>query len=156
MAVAPERSRPGRGSADQIGAGMATTYALPAIADQVAARAPPRPLVLRTVAIAGLLTATGSLALALTNDGVSGLQVTLLEWISIPYIAAGLVAWWRRPDSGLGVLMVVGGFAAVISGFAFAEFAVPHQGGVSFDVLLAVMFLHVFLGFAAGRSGSGF
>src|SRR6266516_4852978 len=53
MAVAPERSRPGRGSTDQIGAGMATTYALPAIADQVAARAPPRPLVLRTVAIAG-------------------------------------------------------------------------------------------------------
>src|SRR5207249_9397838 len=73
IAVAPERSRPGRGSADQIGAGMATTYALPAIADRVAARAPPRPLVLRTVAIAGLLTAIGSLALALTNDGVSGI-----------------------------------------------------------------------------------
>src|SRR5947199_60304 len=109
MAVAPERSRPGRGSTDQIGAGMATTYALPAIADQVAARAPPGPLVLRSLAIAGLLTAIGSLALALTNDGVSGIQVALLEWISIPYIAAGLVAWWRRPDSRLGVLMIVGG-----------------------------------------------
>src|SRR5437773_12396975 len=84
----------------------ATAYASPAIADPVAARAPPRPLVVRAIAIAGLLTAAGSLALALTNDGVSGIQVALLEWISIPYIAAGLVAWWRRPDSRLGVLMV--------------------------------------------------
>ena len=126
---------------------MATTYALPAIADQVAARAPPRPLVLRTVAIAGLLTAIGSLALALTNDGVSGIQVALLEWISIPYIAAGLVAWWRRPDSRLGVLMIVGGFATGISGLAFAQFALPHTIGVIFDVLPAVIFLHVYLAF---------
>jgi signal transduction histidine kinase len=135
---------------------MATTYALPAIADQVAARAPPRPLVLRTVAIAGLLTAIGSLALALTNDGVRGIQVALLEWISIPYIAAGLVAWWRRPDSRLGVLMIVGGFATGISGLAFAQFALPHTIGVIFDVLPAVIFLHVYLAFPEGRLRSHF
>ncbi len=135
---------------------MATTYALPAIADQVAVRAPPRPLVLRTVAIAGLLTAIGSLALALTNDGVSGIQVALLEWISIPYIAAGLVAWWRRPDSRLGVLMIVGGFATGISGLAFAQFALPHTIGVIFDVLPAVIFLHVYLAFPEGRLRSQF
>src|SRR6266513_2384107 len=134
----------------------ATAYASPAIADPVAARAPPRPLMVRAIAIAGLLTAAGSLALALTNDGVSGVQVALLEWISIPYIAAGLVAWWRRPDSGLGVLMVVGGFAAGISGLAFAEFAVPHTVGVIFDVLPAVIFLHVYLAFPEGRLRSGF
>ncbi len=135
---------------------MATTYALPAIADQVAARVPPRPLVLRTVAIAGLLTAAGSLALALTSDGVSGIQVALLEWISIPYIAAGLVAWWRRPDSRLGVLMIVGGFATGISGLAFAQFALPHTIGVIFDVLPAVIFLHVYLAFPEGRLRSHF
>ena len=45
---------------------------------------------LRAIALAGLLTAACSLALALTNDGVSGVQVALLEWISVPYIAAGL------------------------------------------------------------------
>ena len=53
---------------------------------------------------------------ALTNDGVTGVQVALLEWISIPYIAAGLVAWWRRPDSRLGLLMIVGGFATASPG----------------------------------------
>src|SRR5216110_408994 len=135
---------------------MATSYALPAIADPVAARAPPRPLVVRAIAIAGLLTAAGSLALALTSDGVSGIQVALLEWISIPYIAAGLVAWWRRPDSRLGVLMIVGGFATGISGLAFAQFALPHTIGVIFDVLPAVIFLHVYLAFPEGRVRSYF
>jgi signal transduction histidine kinase len=135
---------------------MATSYAIPAIADPVGTPAPPRPSVLRTIAIAGLLAAACSLALALTNDGVSGVQVALLEWISIPYIAAGLVAWWRRPDSRLGVLMIVGGFATAISGLAFAEFAVPHTIGVIFDVLPAVVFLHVYLAFPRGRLRSRF
>ncbi len=135
---------------------MATAYALPAIADAVGARAPPRPLVLRTIAIAGLLTAACSLGLALTNDGVSGIQVALLEWISIPYIAAGLLAWWRRPDSRLGVLMIIGGFATGVSGLAFAQFALPHTIGVIFDVLPAVIFLHVYLAFPEGRLRSYF
>ena len=135
---------------------MATSYAIPAIADPVGAPAPPRPSVLRTIAIAGVLAAACSLALALTNDGVSGVQVALLEWISIPYIAAGLVAWWRRPDSRLGVLMIVGGFATAISGLAFAEFAVPHTIGVIFDVLPAVIFLHVYLAFPGGGLRSRF
>ncbi|MFL5925463.1 MAG: sensor histidine kinase [Gaiellaceae bacterium] len=135
---------------------MATAYALPAIADAVVARAPPRPLVLRTIAIAGLLTAACSLGLALTNDGVSGIQVALLEWISIPYIAAGLLAWWRRPNSRLGVLMIIGGFATGVSGLAFAQFALPHTIGVIFDVLPAVIFLHVYLAFPEGRLRSHF
>src|SRR5213083_1502935 len=134
----------------------ATAYASPAIADPVAARAPPRPLVVRAIAIAGLLAAACSLALALTNDGVSGVQVALLEWISVPYIAAGLVAWWRRPDGRLGVLMIAGGFATGISGLAFAEFSVPHTIGVIFDVLPAVIFLHVYLAFPEGRLRSPF
>ncbi len=75
------------------------------------ARQPPRLSVLRAIAAAGLATAGCALGLALANDDVSGLQIALLEWISIPYIAAGLVAWWRRPDSRLGVLMIAGGFA---------------------------------------------
>src|SRR5213592_862455 len=135
---------------------MATPYAVPVAADIGGARDPPRLSVLRAVAVAGLATAAGSIALGLTNDGVSGIQVALLEWISIPYIAAGLVAWWRRPDSRLGVLMVVGGFATGISGLAFAQFALPHTIGVIFDVLPAVIFLHVYLAFPEGRLRSHF
>ena len=67
---------------------MATPYAVPIAADIGGARDPPRLSVLRAVAVAGLATAAGSIALGLTNDGVSGVQVALLEWISLPYIVA--------------------------------------------------------------------
>ncbi len=79
---------------------MATPYAAPLVVAD--APQPPRLSVLRAVAAAGLATAGCALGLALANDDVSGLQIALLEWISIPYIAAGLIAWWRRPDSRLG------------------------------------------------------
>src|SRR5438067_7169814 len=130
---------------------MATPYAVPIAADIGGARDPPRLSVLRAVAVAGLATAAGSIALGLTNDGVSGVQVALLEWISLPYIVAGLVAWWRRPASRLGVLMVAGGFATGLSALAFARFAGPHTFGVIFDVLPVVLFLHVYLAFPDGR-----
>ncbi len=130
---------------------MATPYAVP-----VVVREAPSLLVLRAIALAGLLTAACSLALALTNDGVSGVQVALLEWISIPYIFAGLIAWWRRPDSRLGVLMIAGGFATAVSALAFARYAFPHTIGVIFDVLPAVIFLHVYLAFPSGRLRSDF
>ncbi len=130
---------------------MATPYAVP-----VVVREPPSLFVLRLIALAGLLTLACSLALALTNDGVSGVQVALLEWISIPYVFAGLIAWWRRPDSRLGVLMIAGGFATALSALAFARFAFPHTVGVIFDVLPAVIFLHVYLAFPSGRLRSPF
>ena len=58
---------------------MAIPYAVPLAADRASAREPPRPLTLRTIATAGLVIAACSLALALTNDDVSGVQVVLLE-----------------------------------------------------------------------------
>ena len=128
---------------------MATPYAAPLVVAD--APQPPRLSVLRAVAAAGLATAGCALGLALANDDVSGLQIALLEWISIPYIAAGLVAWWRRPDSRLGVLMIAGGFASALSALAFAGYALPHTIGLVFDILPAVIFLHVFLAFPDGR-----
>ena len=135
---------------------MASPYAVPAIATPVPERLQPSPSVLRTIALAGLSIAGCSLAFALTNDGITGVQVALLEWISLPYIAAGLVAWWRRPDSRLGLLMIVGGFATGVSGLAFAGYALPHTLGLVFDILPVVIFLHVYLAFPDGRLRSRF
>jgi signal transduction histidine kinase len=130
---------------------LATPYAAPAVANTVCARSPPGPWALFAVATAGLVTAAGSLALGLTNDDVSPVQVALLEWIMVPYIAAGLVAWWRRPESRLGVLMIAGGFATGLSAVAFARFSGPHTFGLVFDVLPVVLFLHVYLAFPDGH-----
>jgi signal transduction histidine kinase len=133
---------------------MATPYAATRVA--AGARQPPSLSVLRALAVAGVATAGGALALALANDDVSGIQIGLLEWISVPYIAAGLIAWWGRPDSRLGVLMIAGGFTTAASALAFAEYSVPHTVGVVFDILPAVIFLHVYLAFPEGRLRSSF
>jgi len=120
------------------------------------AREPPSVSVLQAIAVAGLVTAGGSFALGMANEDVSGIQVLLLEWISIPYVAAGLVAWWRRPDSRLGALMIAGGFATAVSALAFASYSLPHTVGLVFDILPAVIFLHVYLAFPEGRLRSQF
>jgi signal transduction histidine kinase len=135
---------------------MATSNVVPAIADRPAMRGQPRLAVVAAVALAGLVTTLCSFGLALASAGASGVQVFLLEWISVPYIVAGLIAWWRRPDSRLGVLMVAGGFATGLSALGLAHLSVTHTVGIVFDVLPVVLFLHVFLAFPDGRLRSSF
>jgi signal transduction histidine kinase len=80
----------------------------------------------------------------------------LLAWISVPYVAAGLVAWWRRPDSRLGPLMIAGGFISGLSALQFAQHDLPFTIGAIVDILPAALFLHIYLSFPDGRLKSGF
>jgi signal transduction histidine kinase len=117
-----------------------------------AARAP-TPLLLWAAALAGLAAAGASFALALTSDHVPepGLQAALLDWITLPYILGGLIAWWRRPDCRFGPLMVAAGFAMFVSSFQWASAALPYTIGLAFDLLPAALLIHVFLAFPNGR-----
>jgi signal transduction histidine kinase len=119
------------------------------------ARAPESP-VLWAVALAGCAAAAVSVELALTSDHVPepGLQAALLDWITLPYILAGLVAWWRRPDSRFGPLMVAAGFVMFLSSFQWANAPGPYTLGLAFDLLPVALFLHLFLAFPDGRLGS--
>ena len=135
---------------------MTAPYAVPSGTESATPPGRPSAALLSAIAFAGLLVAGCSLALGLTNDDITGIQVLLLEWISVPYIVAGLIAWWRRPDSRLGVLMIAGGFATALSALQFAQYAAPHTVGVIFDVLPAVIFLHVYLAYPSGRLRSRF
>jgi signal transduction histidine kinase len=81
----------------------------------------------------------------------AGLQAALLDWITLPYILGGLVAWSQRPDSRFGPLMVAAGFAMFVSSFQWAEAALPYTIGLAFDLVAAVLVLHVFLAFPSGR-----
>ncbi len=47
--------------------------------------------------------------------------------------------------------MVIAGFAIFLSSLSSANVAVPYTIGVAFDLLPAVLFLHVFLAFPSGR-----
>ena len=114
--------------------------------------APSRSL-LWALALIGCAAAALTLYLALTNGHVHepGLQGALFVWIILPYVFGGLIAWQRRPDSRLGPLMVIAGFGMFASSLAWANATVPATIGQAFDLVPAVIFLHVFLAFPSGR-----
>jgi signal transduction histidine kinase len=107
--------------------------------------------VLGAISVAGVALAAAFIAYGLTNDEVDTIQVALLAWISVPYIGAGLVAWWRRPQSRLGPLMIGAGFVSGISALQFSEHDFAYTLGAIFDIVPAAFFLHVFLSFPDGR-----
>jgi signal transduction histidine kinase len=94
-----------------------------------------------------------AVALAFLSDHVDepGIRSALLVWVVLPYVLAGLVAWWRRPESRFGPLMVIAGFATFLSALQWSNQALPYTIGLVFDLLPAVIFLHVFLAFPSGR-----
>jgi signal transduction histidine kinase len=117
------------------------------------ARRPPKPTLLAAIASAGVAAAATTAALGLTNDEVDhvGIRVFLNDWITFNYIVAGLIAWWRRPDSRFGLLMVSAGFVNFLATLDWATSDVPFTIGVALDLLAPVVFLHVFLAYPSGR-----
>src|SRR3954469_3459237 len=128
------------------------TVAANLVPDASAARAPP-PAVLLLIAVAGCAAAVCTFALAEVGDEVTAptVRASLMVWTALPYVLAGLVAWWHRPESRLGLLMVVAGFVFFLSALSMANLALPYTVGIACDLLPAVVFLHVFLAFPSGR-----
>src|SRR5829696_5159083 len=95
----------------------------------------------------------GSLILALASEQLDlpGLRAFLIGWIVIPYVVSGMVAWWRRPASRLGPLMVATGFGMAITPLQWSDQPLVYSVGHLFDMLPAALFLHVFLAFPTGR-----
>ena len=115
---------------------MATAVALAPRPESDSAR-PPNPWLLGAIAIVGCAVPVRSIALALTSDHVDLVQVALLDWITVPYILAGLVAWVRRPESRLGLLMIAGGFASGLSALQLTHVDALYTVGAVFDILPA-------------------
>ena len=79
------------------------------------AAVPARPLML-LIAAAGIAAAAICVAMALTSDHQASPEVqgALMAWITLSYVFAGLVAWWRRPHNHLGPLMIAAGFGVFL------------------------------------------
>jgi signal transduction histidine kinase len=132
---------------------MATTIAVAPQSDPNVVRTP-SPWLLGAIALLGCAAPARSVGIALTSDDVDPLQVALLDWITVPFILAGLVAWVRRPESRLGLLMIAGGCATGLSALQETHVDALYTVGAVFDILPAAFFLHVFLAFPDGRLGS--
>jgi signal transduction histidine kinase len=113
----------------------------------------PHAWMLWAIAVAGIGTITGTLVLALASNQLDrlGLRSLLVGWIVVPYVVGGILAWWRRPASRLGPLMLATGFATALSPLQWVDQPVLYSIGHLFDMLPAALFLHVFLAFPTGK-----
>jgi signal transduction histidine kinase len=116
-------------------------------------RAPPKPLVLFVFSLAGCAAAGFSVVFALTSDHVREpvAQAALIVWVILAYVLAGVTAWWRRPESRLGPLMIAAGFGTFISMLGWSNVDLLRTIGQTLDFLPPILFLHVFLAFPSGR-----
>ncbi|HEY7707793.1 MAG TPA: sensor histidine kinase [Gaiellaceae bacterium] len=138
--------------------------AVPAIArldmDPHDARGPPNLVVIAGVALVGLAAATYSFTSALRNPAVGAelgeaLVIALLSnWLTASYVLCGLFAWWRRPESRFGPLLVAAGFANFVSTLSWTTNDLTFTLGQALDLVPPVIFLHVFLAFPSGRLSS--
>lgn len=129
------------------------SVALAQPADTVRVPAPPKPLLLLAIALAGCAAAGFAVVLALTSDHVREpeVQAALIVWVILAYVLAGATAWWRRPKSHLGLLMIAAGFGTFISMLGWSNNDLLRTIGQTFDFLPPILFLHVFLAYPSGR-----
>ena len=137
----------------------------PALALRANARtrlAVPNPAIISFIGLAGLAAAGASLTFAMRSGGVEAhlgepLVIAILAaWITVSYVLCGLVAWWRRPSSRFGPLMIGAGFVNFASTLSWTTSDVTFTVGQALDLLPPVLFLHVFLAYPSGRLRGSF
>ena len=144
------------------GAGTAVSVPARLESEPRDARAPPSVLALTTIVVIGCAAATYSFVAALRNPEVGAalgepLVVALLaKWLTLSYILCGLYAWWRRPESRFGPLMVAAGFVNFLSTLSWTTYDVTFTLGQALDLLPPVLFMHVFLAFPSGHLRDSF
>src|SRR3954447_22750155 len=132
-------------------AAVATPVDVPALG------ASPRTVLLVGIAVVGSVASGISFSLALVSEEVAGdlgeplVVATLTVWLTLSYILCGVAAWWRRPASRFGPLMVAAGFANFCASLVWSSNAVLATFGQSLDLVPPIIFLHVFLAFPDGR-----
>jgi signal transduction histidine kinase len=111
---------------------------------------------MRAVVVAALACGVVAVAIVLTSDHEDAQTLWAQMWpvIGWTFIGTGLYAWRRRPDSRVGMLMVLQGFAWFLAAlsltdspalYAFAQLAGGLWGGV---------FLHLVMTFPSGTIAS--
>lgn len=113
---------------------------------------PPR-LIIGALALAAVAAAAGGFELSLMGEygRAPEIHAAIVGWITLSYVLCGLAAWWRRPESRFGPLMVVAGFSPFFSRLSDADAEVLHAVGEALALLPLVLFLHVFLAYPSGR-----
>ncbi|HEY6684875.1 MAG TPA: histidine kinase [Propionibacteriaceae bacterium] len=120
-------------------------------------RPAPKPALLWILGLAAVAFCVLTAVLAAVNAELyqPALRVLLVWWITLPYIFAGMVAWRRRPDSAFGPLMILAGFITQLSMLQWTSLPLPNTIGQLCDLLVAAVWLHIFLAYPTGRLAGG-
>jgi PAS domain S-box-containing protein len=78
----------------------------------------------------------------------AGIASVVIGWL---LVAAGLVAWARRPESRFGALMVASGFAWFVSTLQYANGSAAFTVGLWLAALPLATFAHLLLAFPGGK-----
>jgi PAS domain S-box-containing protein len=100
------------------------------------------------------LAASGiGIALTLTSDHEENplRTIAIYLFITLAFIAAGLIGWSRRPQNRTGALMVAVGFSLFIGALNESDSPVPFTVGFVFGTLFVAIFIHLLLAFPSGR-----
>jgi signal transduction histidine kinase len=121
----------------------------------------PRPSVVWSIALVGCAASVVSVSLAATFHPNSGaiageagkplVLALLFGWLTSAYVGCGLIAWWHRPASRFGPLMIVLGFTIFVTGLARAANDLVFTIGYAVHLLPPVLFAQLFLAFPTGR-----
>ncbi len=117
---------------------------------------PPHEAALRMLGIVGFVLGLVMFPL-LVIEGIPALAVVVV--LSLPvvfwiYLAAGVVAWRRRPRNGVGMLLVWAGMGVWIVGIHNTRVPLFHHVNDIFPTLYAAL-IHLLVAFPAGRLTSG-
>ena len=94
-----------------------------------------------------LLTLTAQLALG-DGQGHTYVLLTLCSW---SYLAAGVLAWWRRPGNSLGPLILVGGVCVQLSMLSSSTVPTVQTTGILFASAILSVMVHLLHAFPSGR-----
>jgi signal transduction histidine kinase len=104
--------------------------------------------------------AGGAAAVALTltsdHDQHPAHTTALLLFVSMSFIAAGLIGWTRRPANRTGMLMVAVGFGVLADSLYEANSSFPYTLGTIVGSLFIAAFVHLLLAYPGGRLISRF
>jgi signal transduction histidine kinase len=107
----------------------------------------------RAILLAALACGVGvdALLLASNHQDAKPVWMIVAPAIAWSFIATGLYAWRRRPESRTGALMVLVGFAWFVAGVAFANAPLPYTVAQVLGGLWGGVFLQLVMSFPSGR-----
>lgn len=105
---------------------------------------------LMAILVSGILLAGMQLAV-FPFGGPVGWLPALFPAIFLVYLAAGLVAWYRRPSNRMGALILVAGAALYLGGLGNASIPVLVAIGAVTATLVLAVTIHLLLAFPSGR-----